>query len=149
MEVLEKEAAEIAIQIEEKSKALVGAEGKLAKARMDLTELDSKRPEGPALAAGHLEVDRLFDLFKHCFPSAAAAAFEGDQAVFQTKWEEFVASSVPASYVKQNVADVTAPAENLADILNEFAEGAMADWISRPDKRREIVAAAVAKRQKV
>ena len=141
--------AKIATQIEEKSKALVGAEGKLAKARMDLTELDAKRPEGPTLAAGHLEVDRLFEFFKHCFPSAAAAAVEGDQAVFQTKWGEFVASSVPASPVKENVADVTAPAENGADILNEFAEGSMVDWIFRPDKRKEIIAATVAKRQKV
>ena len=147
MEALEKEAAKIAIQIAEKSKALVCAKGKLAKARMDLTELDAIRPEGPTLAAGHLEVDKLFDLFKHCFPSAAAAAAEGDQAVFQTKLEEFVASSVPASQVKENVADVTAPAENLADIFNEFAEGVMADWISQPDKRKEIIAAAVAKKR--
>ena len=56
---------------------------------------------------------------------------------------------MPASHVKEDVADANPPADNLADILNEFAKGAMADWISRPDKRKEVIAAVVAKRQKV
>ena len=112
MEALEKEAARIAAQIAEKATVLANCEDKLAKARKDLTELDAKQPEAPNLAAGQIDGDKLLEFFKCCFPNVAASAIEGDKAVFQTKWDDFLKSSVPSSPVEANVADATAPADS-------------------------------------
>ena len=112
VEALEKEAARIAAQIAEKATVLANCEDKLAKARKDLTELDAKQPEAPNLAAGQIDGDKLLEFFKCCFPSVAASAVAGDKAVFQTKWDDFLKSSVPSSPVEANVADATAPADS-------------------------------------
>ena len=108
MEALEKEVARIAAQIAEKATLLVNCEDKLAKARKDLTELDAKQPEAPTLAAGLIDGDKLLEFFKCCFRSVAASAVAGDKAVFQTKRDDFLKSSVPSS----NVADATSPADS-------------------------------------
>ena len=104
----------------------------MAKARKDLTELDTRRTDGSAVE--QVNLDMLFTFVMKSFPSLAAEKVEGDMEHFREKWQAFVKSDTVSPPADQSTAkaevqqgtEVPVHEESLGwveNVLNGSADG--------------------------